>query len=227
MRIRQSGQSISGSGLQPTRIALSSIGNLMQQILDIKLRLRQNILRKAAKEIILWRAKANKPKISALIPGFTMCLALMPGHRIFNSVNTVPVAGAKHVPPTARFRKLSIDGILGYGKRVLDHTFDIAKGAMVQFSTMAPWKRWPQQVWIIIQAQRLRKGLIFICNSNSYLWRNKYNSLAWEKRHYRFGKRLKMVRQCKTLHLRYAFVCLDWDKKAWRHCSGRHAAWFY
>ena len=86
--------------------------------------------------------KANKSKIFALILSFTMCFAIMFGIAIAIPANT---ARAEETDPRIVVNSITatsnVDAIIGFGKSVVQPTFNIVEGSPAQFNTGGDWKR--------------------------------------------------------------------------------------
>lgn len=86
--------------------------------------------------------KANKSKILALILGLTMCIALMLGIAMANPAGA---ARAEETDPRIVVSKITassdVDTIIGFGKSVVQPSFNIEEDVPAQFQTQYNWKK--------------------------------------------------------------------------------------
>ena len=92
--------------------------------------------------------KANKSKISALILGLTMCLALMFGIVLANPADTARAEETDQRTVVSTITATSnIDDIIGFGKSVKSPSFNIKEAVPAQFQTQYNWEKKTATSW--------------------------------------------------------------------------------
>ena len=92
--------------------------------------------------------KANKSKILTLILGLATCLALMLGIVLANPVDTARAEETdQRIVVSTITAKSNVDDIIGFGKSVVQPTFNIVEGSPAKLNTNGDWQKKTATGW--------------------------------------------------------------------------------
>ena len=103
--------------------------------------------------------KANKSKILTLILGLATCFVLMLGIVLANPVDTARAEETDSRTPVSTITATSnIDDIIGFGKSVVQPTFNIVEGSPAKLNTNGDWQKKTATGWAYYTSAAFTEG---------------------------------------------------------------------